>query len=524
MTSTESLRRAGPLSDPVRIIARWTLIGTILSLVLLLAGELPPLVWLWSESPVLGLAGAGELLLAGMTLPIAVWLVLWPGRTMPVLYVRAFRSDTAPAGVRQLLRAALGARFRVCGIRPPRARVSWPSRLLLTAAAGFRYVGSNQFELEASDANWMVRFLASCGNVAFIVADVRDMTPHLAQEIGVGFAALGPARCLFLIDSSRTEEDWRTAIAAVLGDVDVEADRGRLEIICEEPAQPTQITAFFRSIQSFLARLPSGHADLERALPHLEALVPVASWPTPIWEKDWAQFLAAAAIVNGLVLALAIARPGAELGIVIMTPVYAFLFLRALVRVWRDERAQARLRRAAGQKRDRFRAWLAFGLFLSWLAGIALVPFLLPGLVRARAVANEIGVITSLRTVLVAEIAYSSTCGDGGYAATLEDLALPPSPSAAAFIPADLAHDGIVKYGYRFRVSSDAGASVVTRHDSTCPAPSLPLVSSFFAEAHPIDGGGPSRRSFAVDSRGEIYVREDGSAIEPGMAGARPLQ
>ena len=53
-----------------------------------------------------------------------------------------------------------------------------------------------------------------------------------------------------------------------------------------------------------------------------------------------------------------------------------------------------------------------------------------PGLLRARMSGNEASAIGSLRAITVAQINFSANCGQGNYADSLANLALPPPPAA----------------------------------------------------------------------------------------------
>src|SRR6266851_4184329 len=71
-----------------------------------------------------------------------------------------------------------------------------------------------------------------------------------------------------------------------------------------------------------------------------------------------------------------------------------------------------------------------------------------PGLLRARMSGNEASAIGSLRAINSAESTFSSSCGQGNYAATLVLLGTAPG-GGAAFISPDLgAADPTTKSGY----------------------------------------------------------------------------
>ena len=77
-----------------------------------------------------------------------------------------------------------------------------------------------------------------------------------------------------------------------------------------------------------------------------------------------------------------------------------------------------------------------------------------PGLLRARMTGNETSAIASLKVTTSAQAAYSSSCGQGGYAANFAVLGTPPNGTAEAFISQDLGdanNQPPIKSGYRVR-------------------------------------------------------------------------
>jgi prepilin-type N-terminal cleavage/methylation domain-containing protein len=148
----------------------------------------------------------------------------------------------------------------------------------------------------------------------------------------------------------------------------------------------------------------------------------------------------------------------------------------------------------------------------------------LPALLRSRVAANESSAIASLRSIHTAQGAFSSICGRGGFAQSLNDLALPPVGSSQGFITATLASNGIFKSGYVANAMPDLGAIAVTPAAATCNNAAAPAVSLHFAELHPISIGITGERSFAISTEGAISLRIDGVTIAPGMAGAVVLQ
>jgi hypothetical protein len=164
-------------------------------------------------------------------------------------------------------------------------------------------------------------------------------------------------------------------------------------------------------------------------------------------------------------------------------------------------------------------ALVAVPAFVGIVSAIAI-----PGLLRARQSGNEASAIGALRAVNSAEVTFAVSCGQNGYAQSLEDLGRAPTSGGGAFISPDLSIDGVEKSGYVITVRADAGATTVAPAAATCNGSRQAAMSAYFAEAHPATPGVTGARSFATDTRGTIYYRTDGRAIEPGMAGARVLE
>jgi hypothetical protein len=137
---------------------------------------------------------------------------------------------------------------------------------------------------------------------------------------------------------------------------------------------------------------------------------------------------------------------------------------------------------------------------------------------------NEASAIGSMRAINSAESTFSSSCGSNGYAQSLDDLSKAPAGTTQGFISPDLNANGVTKSGYVVNVAADAAAVKVTDKANTCNAAAADAMSSYFAEAHPATVGSTGQRSFATDTRGTIYFKNDGSTIAAGMAGATVLQ
>jgi type IV pilus assembly protein PilA len=159
-------------------------------------------------------------------------------------------------------------------------------------------------------------------------------------------------------------------------------------------------------------------------------------------------------------------------------------------------------------------------LFVVGIIGL-LAAIAVPGLMRGRIAGNEASAVASMRTIISAQAAFQSTCGGGGYANSLADLALSPSAGEAAFISADLANatlEGTPKSGYVFAVTG--GGTVVISAEDTCNGADSDTMSAFFAQGNPV-GSSVGGRFFAADESGQI--RQDTAELEDMDAGT-PLK
>ena len=144
-----------------------------------------------------------------------------------------------------------------------------------------------------------------------------------------------------------------------------------------------------------------------------------------------------------------------------------------------------------------------------------------PGLLRARMSGNESSAIGGLRAVNSAEIAYSSACGNNGYATSFVVLATPVGAGTQGFISPDLGVAAPVKSGYDYVIN--AGSGVATGQND-CNA--TPTFTSFYASADPTTFGSTGNRSFAVNAAGTIYQNSTAAPpVEPlATSGGTPIQ
>ena len=145
-----------------------------------------------------------------------------------------------------------------------------------------------------------------------------------------------------------------------------------------------------------------------------------------------------------------------------------------------------------------------------------------PGLLRARMSGNEASAIGSMRAINSSEVTYAASCGGGGYATTLTDLATPPTAGGDPFISPDLNTNGVVKSGYTVTVAAGANAIAVLAAANSCN--NTASQSTYHATATPASVGQTGTRAFATNNSGTIYQNFTGTAIAVTMASTQILQ
>jgi prepilin-type N-terminal cleavage/methylation domain-containing protein len=153
---------------------------------------------------------------------------------------------------------------------------------------------------------------------------------------------------------------------------------------------------------------------------------------------------------------------------------------------------------------------------ISIIAAIAV-----PGLLRARMTGNETSAIASLKVTTSSQVAYSSACGNGAYAATYVVLGTSPSPGGQGFISADLGQAVTpTKSGFTLSMGGGAG-SAAGPNDCNGTA----TITTYLATAIPMALGTTGTRSFAVNAGNTIWQLTGGAApTEPFGAPATPIQ
>jgi prepilin-type N-terminal cleavage/methylation domain-containing protein len=156
-------------------------------------------------------------------------------------------------------------------------------------------------------------------------------------------------------------------------------------------------------------------------------------------------------------------------------------------------------------------------IVVAMIAVLSTIAF--PLMMRARMTSNEGVAVASLRTIHSAEAAYASACGSGGYAQTLEDLSKIPPGSTVGFVHAPYTSNGVVQNGYTASVMGGSGAATILPKDQTCNDSDDDAVTTFVAERHAAQVGQTGVRSFAIDTQGTMYMRQDGVTIDNALTG-----
>ncbi|MBA3268876.1 MAG: prepilin-type N-terminal cleavage/methylation domain-containing protein [Acidobacteria bacterium] len=125
-----------------------------------------------------------------------------------------------------------------------------------------------------------------------------------------------------------------------------------------------------------------------------------------------------------------------------------------------------------------------------------------PGLLRARMAGNEASAIGSMRAINSSQQAYSSGCGNGFYAGTLEVLGTAPPSGGAAFISPDLgASADVAKSGYDITM----GGTAATTAPLNCQAVDDNMVSAYYASAT-VQSDSTGSKNFFTNTSGTVFA------------------
>jgi prepilin-type N-terminal cleavage/methylation domain-containing protein len=128
-----------------------------------------------------------------------------------------------------------------------------------------------------------------------------------------------------------------------------------------------------------------------------------------------------------------------------------------------------------------------------------------PGLLSARRAGNQSSAIASLRAISSSQRAYSSTCANGAFAATLTQLALAPLAGGTAFISPDIGYaDTVTKSGYTiYMAMGDDGMPFAI--DACNGVAGGDLTTTFYATADPVAPGSSGTNFYWVGVSGTLF-------------------
>jgi len=132
---------------------------------------------------------------------------------------------------------------------------------------------------------------------------------------------------------------------------------------------------------------------------------------------------------------------------------------------------------------------------ISIIAAIAV-----PGLLRSRMAGNESSAAGSLRVINVAEVSYSSSCGNQGFPPSFTVLATPPPGQTESFISPEFHVPTPFKAGYEFALAPGAGASA---GPNDCNGTATQ--TAYYATAVPQTFGSTGGRSFATNQSATLW-------------------
>jgi type IV pilus assembly protein PilA len=153
---------------------------------------------------------------------------------------------------------------------------------------------------------------------------------------------------------------------------------------------------------------------------------------------------------------------------------------------------------------------------ISIIAAIAV-----PSLLRSKMTASETSALASLQAINKAEMLYATSCGNGGFAASITVLGTPPPGTTEAFLSADLTQSAApIKSGYVFSLAAGTGAAA---GPNDCNG--TPTQTSYYASAVPQTFGSTGARSFATNQGQTVWqVNTAAAPTEPFGTPAVPIQ
>jgi len=155
-------------------------------------------------------------------------------------------------------------------------------------------------------------------------------------------------------------------------------------------------------------------------------------------------------------------------------------------------------------------------LFCCSLIGL-LSTLAIPGLMRARGVAQSASAVGTLRVINSAQLSFAVTCGSGFYSPDLTTLGVAPPAAFQAFLPPDLATGAtFMKSGYTFSL---VGTSLPGAPGSCNGLAAGRGAPGYVAVGDPIDPVG-NPHFYGTNAEGLIY--ENGSTLAGVMPESGP--
>jgi len=147
-----------------------------------------------------------------------------------------------------------------------------------------------------------------------------------------------------------------------------------------------------------------------------------------------------------------------------------------------------------------------------------------PGLMKARISSQEANAVASLRAIASGEANFAASCGSGGYATELSDLAMAPPMTTVAFISPDLNANGVHKTGYIFSVDRNLDSTTADVTTPACNGAVNDRTTMYFASANPVTIGVTGTKYFATDTPSTLYVDTSLPVSNPIGSGSTPLR
>ncbi len=155
-------------------------------------------------------------------------------------------------------------------------------------------------------------------------------------------------------------------------------------------------------------------------------------------------------------------------------------------------------------------------LFVCSIIGL-LSTMAIPGLMRARGVAQAASAIGTMRVINSAQLSFAVTCGSGFYAADLTTLGIKPPSAFQAFLPPELSSAAtFVKSGYTFSVTGTALPGAPATCNGLAAGMSAP---GYVSIADPMDPVG-NPHFYGSNADGTIY--EDGISLSGSLPESGP--